>query len=385
MRADDGLPADVAQWLDQPRYEERGDVAVERGAIHTALASVGNGNPLFWDDEVASVLTGGLVAPPTTLSTWYRPHPWAPGRSTPRLPLQVHFDLKDRLALPEAVIADNRLVFHRPLRLGEVVTTRQRLRSVSDVKQTRLGCGRFWQIDVEVLGADGSLVGVETYTGFGYRRPAAAAPGPGGSGGGDPAAVTDAGQQDSDAASDQQPNGAEDERRQPVASSVAEDRHEVPALLWRDVEAGASLPEVRAHVTATTVVLGALASRDWRPMHHDRDFAVRRNGMKDIFLNTPSQAAWLERLVTDWTGPHGRLGRLRFQMTSSIFPGDDMVLRATVTRTWQDELGCGWVALALEVAVDGRVCTAGDATVAVPLHPQDNPWARSAADADWQP
>jgi hypothetical protein len=39
------------------------------------------------------------------------------------------------------------------------------------------------------------------------------------------------------------------------------------------VQAGEALPELAYDVTATTVVLGALASRDWRPMHHDKDFA----------------------------------------------------------------------------------------------------------------
>ena len=42
----------------------------------------------------------------------------------------------------------------------------------------------------------------------------------------------------------------------------------------------AELPRARHDVTATTVVLGALASRDWRPMHHDHDFAVNRNGTR---------------------------------------------------------------------------------------------------------
>ena len=37
-------------------------------------------------------------------------------------------------------------------------------------------------------------------------------------------------------------------------------------------------------------------------MHHDKDFAVHRNGTQDIFLNTPNQAAWFERYLTDWTG-----------------------------------------------------------------------------------
>ncbi len=77
----------------------------------------------------------------------------------------------------------------------------------------------------------------------------------------------------------------------------------VETLTLDGVRPGDVLPELRYDVTATTVVLGALATRDTRPMHHDHDFAVNRNGTQDIFLNTPNQAAWFERYLTDWSGP----------------------------------------------------------------------------------
>ena len=44
------------------------------------------------------------------------------------------------------------------------------LRSVSGPKTTKLGTGRFWVIDIEYHNQKGALVGVESYTGFGYRR-----------------------------------------------------------------------------------------------------------------------------------------------------------------------------------------------------------------------
>ena len=50
-------------------------------------------------------------------------------------------------------------------------------------------------------------------------------------------------------------------------------------IKYEQVEQGQSLPDLSYEVTATTVVLGALASRDFRPMHHDRDFAQNRNGI----------------------------------------------------------------------------------------------------------
>ena len=96
-------------------------------------------------------------------------------------------------------------------------------------------------------------------------------------------------------------------------------------------------------------------------MHHDKDFAVERNGTRDIFLNTPNQAAWFERYLTDWTGPHGRLGRMTFRMRDSVFPGDTMVFDGVVQECAPDDTGCGWVTVDVTLAVDGDVkttCTA---------------------------
>ncbi len=170
--ADAALPAAVADLIGRVQYETLGDFPVEQGYIATSCASVENGNPLFWDPKVASALTNGPIAPPTMISVWFRPHHWAPGRTEEALPLQVHFDLKAAFDLPEAVMTDNTIVFHDPVRPGDVLTTRQILRSVSGPKTTKLGTGRFWVIDVEYLNQHDALVGVETYTGFGYRRDA---------------------------------------------------------------------------------------------------------------------------------------------------------------------------------------------------------------------
>jgi acyl dehydratase len=149
----------------------------------------------------------------------------------------------------------------------------------------------------------------------------------------------------------------------------------VPVVL-ADVSVGDALPELAVAVTPTTVVLGALASRDWRPMHHDHRFATERNGVRDIFLNTPNQAAWFERYVTDWTGPLGRPGRMTFRMRDSVFPGDRMVFSATVTGVSTDDVGCGWVDLDVTLRVGERTCSTCTVRVAVPTSPDDNPWAR---------
>ncbi|MCY3643525.1 MAG: MaoC family dehydratase N-terminal domain-containing protein [Acidimicrobiaceae bacterium] len=349
------LPADVAELIGRPVYPETADFPAEMGYGWNTLAATENGNPLYWEPAVAEMLSGGTVLPLSTLSLWMRPHRWAPGAVSEQVALQVHFDLKDRLELPEAIMSDNTIAFHEPVRPGDVISHHQVLRSVSGPKTTRLGSGRFWVIDVEYHNQDGTLVGVESYTGFGYRRTGAAP----------------AGQpQESGRAESPSPSEASGPRAKP---DPAHDQ----------VRVGDALPELTHDVTATTVVLGAVASRDWRPMHHDYRFATERNGTQDIFLNTPNQLAWIERAITDWTGPKGRPGRISFRMHDPVFPGDRMTIAARVAATPIDETGCGWAELDLVVRGGDRTCTTGTARVALPMTSVDNPWLRRGE--DWRP
>ena len=147
-------------------------------------------------------------------------------------------------------------------------------------------------------------------------------------------------------------------------------------LTLDQLQVGDALPEFAYDVTATTVVLGALAMRDWRPMHHDYKFATERNGVKDIFLNTPNQAQWFERFMTDWTGPHGRLARMKFKMKASVFPDETMVFRGTVTNIETDGTGCGFADVDVTLSVGERVCTTCAVRIAIPTTPDDNPWDR---------
>jgi acyl dehydratase len=373
----DELPQDVTKLCGEVQYEETSEIPVEHGYIWTSCASVENGNPIFWDESAAEVITGGPIAPPSMVSVWFRPHHWGPGRTHELLPLQVHFDLKERFGLPEAVMTDDTIVFHEPVRVGDLLRTHQVLRSVSGPKTTKLGEGRFWVIDVVYTNQRDELVAVETYTGFGYRRAAAgttpsASPSTTASPSPSPSTTTTT---TTTTAPTTLSSGL------PSGDTAAD--HRSPRLLLGDVTTGQQLPELRYEVTATTVVLGALATRDWRPMHHDKDFAIERNGTRDIFLNTPNQAAWFERYVTDRTGPHGRLGRIGFRMKGSVFPGDTMVMRGEVVGVSVGDDGCGWADLSLELAVGDDVATTATAHVALPVDPNDNPWLRRSE--RWNP
>jgi acyl dehydratase len=146
------------------------------------------------------------------------------------------------------------------------------------------------------------------------------------------------------------------------------------ALLTKNVSVGEELPVLEKAVKPVTVVLGAMASRDWRPQHHDFKFATENNGLQDIFMNTPNLAAWFERYVTDWTGPKGRIGRIKFRMKDSIFPGDTMRFAGKVTQVEAAGNDVSWVNVSIELTAGEKNCVSCEARVAVPDTADANPW-----------
>jgi acyl dehydratase len=149
------------------------------------------------------------------------------------------------------------------------------------------------------------------------------------------------------------------------------------------VEAGQRLPALEVDVTARTIVMGASASRDWQPQHHDHAWATGRAGTRDIFLNTPAQAGWIERFLTDWTGPRGRLGRMRFRMRRSVVPGDRLTFGGMVEDLAADEVGCWWATVAVMLTVGEERVTECTARIAIPAADDDDPWRRDGD--DWRP
>lgn len=144
-------------------------------------------------------------------------------------------------------------------------------------------------------------------------------------------------------------------------------------LTGGDVAVGDRLPELRLPITPRTVVMGASATRDWQPQHHDHKHCVEVAGVPDIFLNTPHQAGLIQRYLTDWAGPRARLGRLSFRMRRSIIPGNELVFGAEITGVEPDG-PVTWVDLDVHLQVEGEDATASKARVALPSTSADNPW-----------
>jgi hypothetical protein len=117
-----------------------------------------------------------------------------------------------------------------------------------------------------------------------------------------------------------------------IAFSRVDDELVLPA--WREDTRGrpGALPELTLDVTPTRIVATAIATRDFYPVHHDRDFAVR-GGNKDIFLNILTTTGLVQRYVTDWAGPEALVRSVSIRLGVPCYAGDTLTFSGQLTGT----------------------------------------------------
>ncbi|MBM4337035.1 MAG: acyl dehydratase [Deltaproteobacteria bacterium] len=96
------------------------------------------------------------------------------------------------------------------------------------------------------------------------------------------------------------------------------------------VRVGDRLPALEIPITSTLIVGGALASRDFTPVHHDRA-AAQAQGMSDVFMNILTTNGLVGRYVTDWAGPDAILREVAIKLGAPNLPGDTMKFSGTVS------------------------------------------------------
>ena len=111
-----------------------------------------------------------------------------------------------------------------------------------------------------------------------------------------------------------------------------------PPVAGHDVSVGDELPAMEIDVTPTVVVAGAIATRDFMPVHHDRDYA-QSQGAPDIFMNILSDTAYCSRFLTDWAGPDAVVRRLAIRLGVPMFPGSTLRYTGAVTTVERGDAG----------------------------------------------
>ncbi len=141
--------------------------------IRNWAEAIGDDNPVYTDAGAAArSVHGGLVAPPAMAQVWTM-RGLRPSRDDDD-PLGLMSAVLDEAGFTSVVATNCEQEYHRYLRLGEYVTVRSRLESVTGPKQTALGEGWF------VTTRSTWYVGAEAVASMMFRvlkfRPQAAAP-----------------------------------------------------------------------------------------------------------------------------------------------------------------------------------------------------------------
>ena len=138
-----------------------------------------------------------------------------------------------------------------------------------------------------------------------------------------------------------------------------------PGLAWAGIAVGDQLPPLVIDVTATVIVAGAIATRDFMPVHHDRDYA-NAQGAPDIFMNILSDTAYSSRFITDWAGPEAMITRLAIRLGAPLFPGLVLTYTGEVTALTRGD-GEGVVDVAFRAVHEHGEHVSGTATLTLPL------------------
>jgi acyl dehydratase len=101
------------------------------------------------------------------------------------------------------------------------------------------------------------------------------------------------------------------------------------SLRYEEVSVGDALPVLPIELTSSLIVAGAVASRDYTPVHHDKK-AAEAAGMQDVFMNILTTNGLVSRFVTDWAGIDARVTHVSIKLGTPNLPGDTMTLTGSV-------------------------------------------------------
>jgi acyl dehydratase len=139
-------------------------------------------------------------------------------------------------------------------------------------------------------------------------------------------------------------------------------------LAYDAVSVGDKLPPISIDITSGLIIGGALATRDYTPVHHDKK-AAQAAGLPDVFMNILTSNGLMGRFVTDWSGPDSTLKGVAIKLGAPNLPGFIMTINGSVTAK-DDATGI------LEVAVEGEnnvwgTHMTGTVRVALPRNSQE--------------
>lgn len=87
------------------------------------------------------------------------------------------------------------------------------------------------------------------------------------------------------------------------------------------INVGDKLPDMNIDINVSFVVAGAIASRDFTPVHHNKG-AANASGLANVFPNILTDNGLVGRFVTGWAGPDSTLKRVNIKLGAPVQPGE---------------------------------------------------------------
>ncbi len=132
-----------------------------------------------------------------------------------------------------------------------------------------------------------------------------------------------------------------------------------------EIAVGDELPPFDLPVTSTLIVAGAIASRDFMPAHHDREFAIAQ-GAPDMFMNIFTTNGYVSRFVTDWAGPEAMVRSIAIRLGAPAIPGQPLRFSGQVAQMSHEGDECV-IEVAVRAANDLGDHATGTVVVTLPL------------------
>lgn len=290
----------IRPLLGKPSEPRRAPDSVNAAMIRHWCQALSDRNPAYLEAaRAAHTVHGGIVAPPAMLDAWIlEPNP-------PGVVGEVLRRINDA-GYTSVVATNSEHEYDRYLRPGDELVATTSVTEISDEKQTALGRGHFFTNTTELHDAGGTPVGRVRMRILKFM------PGTG-----------RVAQATGKTKNEQRPL-----RRQPIVSPRSPEP-QATSLRFDAVEVGQKLPLLGIPITTTLIVAGAIASRDFTPVHHDVE-AARAQGSADIFMNILTTNGLCSRYVTDWIGPDAILRKLSVRLGAPNYPGDTMTFSGSV-------------------------------------------------------
>lgn len=103
----------------------------------------------------------------------------------------------------------------------------------------------------------------------------------------------------------------------------------IDSIFFDSVSVGDTLPSKEIPITSALIVGGAIASRDFTPVHHDKK-AAQKGGLPDIFMNILTSNGLMGSYVTNWAGPDSTTRKISLKLGAPNLPGFIMTISGEV-------------------------------------------------------